>query len=300
MFAPTLKGSTPILEEKRRCKVIFLSNDRTEEAFRASCRKNVGIDVVPYDLDKTKAMRDLFDLKTIPALMILKNQDFEQRFPIVVTNGRNTLVADPEAERFPWVAKEDENKISIIDRLIIRGKHGKWWELGHHVNPDFPDQIYMDEHAVRARAGLLNIFTWIAIINVFFWKETDYVQWMFPLIAYEFVSSSVVGLTPISPFGILGSLLSVALHPEPHWKPARPKRLAWLIGFTLSFMCFMFVTFRDQLGPAAYKPLVKTTVLTCNIATWFESSNGFCFGRFIYNTVVVPMYKLEECAECKL
>jgi len=67
-FAPTVISSAETLEKEKRCKVVFVSNDRTEEAFRASCRKVSGIDVVPYDLDKTRTMRDLFDLKTIPAL----------------------------------------------------------------------------------------------------------------------------------------------------------------------------------------------------------------------------------------
>jgi thiol-disulfide isomerase/thioredoxin len=146
-FAPTVKEAVNDLEQKR-CKVVFCSNDRTEEAFAASCKKNVGIDVVPYNLEKTRVMRDLFDLKTIPALMILKNAMFKARFPEVVTNGRNTLVADPHGKDFPWVS---EGPMSALDRLIIRGKYGKWWELGHHVNPDFPDQVYMDE--VSARAG---------------------------------------------------------------------------------------------------------------------------------------------------
>ena len=132
-FAPTVKAAASTLEQKK-CKVLFLSNDRTDEAFRASCRKNAGIDVVPYNLEKTRLVRDLFDLTTIPALMILKNQDFSKLTPQVVTNARNTLVADPQAERFPWV---QEHHMSWKDRFIIRGKYGKWWELGHHVNPDF-------------------------------------------------------------------------------------------------------------------------------------------------------------------
>jgi len=186
------------------------------------------------------------------------------------------------------------------DRFIIRGKYGKWWELGHHVNPDFPDQLYMDEHAVRARAGLLNVVTWIAIINVWEWKEPDIVLILFPLVAWEFLTSLIVGLTPISPFGIVGTLMAIAMHPEPLWKPAKPKRFAWAIGLVLSTLCFIWVSIRKDLGPDVYYPLVRTTVVLCNLATWFESANGFCFGCFIYNTVIVPMYKLEECSECKL
>ena len=158
----------------------------------------------------------------------------------------------------------------------------------------------MDEHAVRARAGLLNIVTWVAIINVFEVQDPDWVLYMFPFVAYEFLSSMIVGLTPISPFGILGTLLSIAMHPEPLWKPARPKRFAWLIGLVLSTLCFVWVAIREELGRYVYLPLVRTTVILCNLATWFESSNGFCFGCFIYNNVIVPVYHLEECSECKL
>lgn len=130
-FAPTVKASVPILEEQKKCKVVFLSNDRTEEGFQASCAKNQGIDVVPYNLEKTRAVRDMFELKTIPALLIFKN-DGKQN-PTIITDARNTLVADPEARYFPWI----KEKMSKMDRFIIRGRYGKWWELGHHINPDF-------------------------------------------------------------------------------------------------------------------------------------------------------------------
>jgi thiol-disulfide isomerase/thioredoxin len=133
-FAPTVKQSVKYFEEKKT-KVLFLSNDRTDEAFKASCKKNTGIDVIPYDLDKTRGLRDLFDLKTIPALMILKNSNFTHKTPTVVTNARNTLVADPECKSFPWVS---EGPMSAWDRLFIHGKYGKV----SHFKPVFFVQIF--------------------------------------------------------------------------------------------------------------------------------------------------------------
>lgn len=159
-FAPTVNTSAANLETNKRCKVIFVSNDRTQEAFQASCIKNAGIDVMPYDLAKTQAMRDLFGLKTIPAFMVLRNNDLGAAVPPVVTNARNALAADPEAVHFPWKKPDVPEKISMMDRLFIRGKYGRWWELGHHANPEHPDQVYMDEHAVRIRAGFLNTISW--------------------------------------------------------------------------------------------------------------------------------------------
>jgi hypothetical protein len=92
----------------------------------------------------------------------------------------------------------------------------------------------------------------------------------------------VIGMTPISPFGILGTMMAIIFHPEPHWKPAKPKvryplhrpqiifffngrwfsltftfsrsqRFAWGIGLVLSYTCFMLVQFRDEIGPDVYK-----------------------------------------------
>ena len=39
-FAPHVVRSAPLLEKKRRCKVVFVSGDRDNENFEASCKKN--------------------------------------------------------------------------------------------------------------------------------------------------------------------------------------------------------------------------------------------------------------------
>eukprot|EP00934_Nitzschia_sp_Nitz4_P006239 Nitzschia sp. Nitz4//scaffold266_size26515//3664//4746//NITZ4_008253-RA/size26515-processed-gene-0.8-mRNA-1//-1//CDS//3329544856//6229//frame0 len=296
-FAPTVISSAPDLEAKKT-KVVFASGDRDDEGFQASVKKNRGIDVMPYDLDRVKAMRDLFELKTIPALMILKNSDFHRPTPIVVVNGRHNLVDDPRAKNFPWTADKEEH-MSAMDRFIIRGKYGKWWELGHHANPEKPDEVYMDEHAVRARAGILNIITWIALINVFFWKEPDMVKALFPIVSWEFLSSMTIGLTPLSPIGVLGTLLSIMLWDKPHWKPARPKRFAWAIGVFLATSCLLVFVFRKDLGEA-YRPAIGAVVIACNTATWLESCCGFCLGCYIYNNYMTKWFHVEECQECKL
>jgi hypothetical protein len=191
------------------------------------------------------------------------------------------------------------NHISAKDRLFIRGKYGKWYELGHHSNPDKPADMYMDEHAVRARAGILNVITWLALMNIFFFQNHLLVKVLFPLIAYEFLSSSIFGLTPLAPIGFLGTLLAILLHPEPYWKPAKPKRFAWLVGLFLSVCCFTFFSLRQELG-SAYKPLVALVVFTCNFFTWLESACGFCVGCFVYNTFLTKWFHLEECSECKI
>jgi hypothetical protein len=171
---------------------------------------------MPYDTSKTRAMRDLFGITTIPALMILDNKDCSSESPPVIGNGHHNLESDPYLRAFPWRQDDDEKMgkhVSSKDRLIIQGKYGKWWELGHHSNVEKPHEMYMDEHAVRARAGILNVITWLALMNIFFFQNHLLVKVLFPLMAYEFLSSSIFGLTPLAPVGFFATLLAILLHP---------------------------------------------------------------------------------------
>lgn len=303
-FAPKVVASAELFRQQD-CKLIFASNDRDPEAFGRSCQKYAGIDVIPYDTSRTRTMRDLFDIKTIPALFILKNENFDSDKPTVVTNARRSLEGDPQLKGFPWSTPDktpqdqSSGHVSAMDRLLIRGKYGNWWNLGHRANPSQPDHIYMDEHAVRIRAGIINIITWVALMNVFFFKDHTLVKVLFPLVAFEFFAAMTTGLTPIAPIGTLGTLLAILLHPEPYWKPAKPKRFAWAIGLILATTCFVLFLNRAGLGEA-YKPLVATVVFTCNVFTWLEASAGFCLGCFVYNYYLVRWFNLEECAECKI
>jgi thiol-disulfide isomerase/thioredoxin len=300
-FAPSVVASKPVLESKK-CKVIFVSNDRDLENFHLSCAKVRGLDVMQYDLSKTAQMRDLFGLKTIPALMILRNADFAKDSPHVYSNAREILELDPKCEQFPWgsIEKKQAAPVTAFERLWIHGRHGNWWQLGHtNVSEVHPKDMYMDEHAVRIRAGLLNVITWIAVMNVFFMNDPDLAAVIFGIVSWEFVVSMIFGLTPFAPLGWIGVMLSIILQPAPLWKPAKPKRFAWLIGLTLALSCFILVQYRSDLGKA-YKPAVGAIALTCNLATWLEGNAGFCVGCFIYNNVLVKMFSYEECNECKL
>lgn len=299
-FAPTVNASATLLAQEKRCKVVFVSNDRSLEAFEASCRKNASLDAMPYDVAKAQIMRDMFDLKTIPALVILRNRNFAASRPEQVTNARKTLVADPMALHFPWTKPKKPEAVSMVDRLIIRGKYGQWWELGHHANPEHPDQTYMDEHAVRIRAGFLNIISWLAVINIFIWKQPNFVRFVYPLVAFEFIASANLGMGPVAPIGVISTVIASILQPIPYWKPAKPKRFAWYIGLGLATSCLAIFLSRDEFPKDYYTPSIGAVALTCMLATWLESSTGFCLGCFVYNTFMVPYFQMEECSECKL
>ena len=163
--------------------------------------------------------------------------------------------------------------------------------------------MYMDEHAVRIRAGILNIISWMALLNIVVFRELTVVYALYPVVAWEFIASSVFGLTPLAPIGTVATLLAILFQPVPLWKPANPKRFAWSIGLVLASVCFLTVVWfrRAGLSEDSYLYMLGTTVIMCNIFTWLESVCGFCLGCFVYNTVLVPyMDNLQECEECKL
>lgn len=61
-----------------------------------------------------------------------------------------------------------------LDRFLTRGEHASKYgvfSMGHVgvvVGAGDNDTPWIDEHAVRIRAGMLNVISWTALINVFF------------------------------------------------------------------------------------------------------------------------------------
>jgi hypothetical protein len=279
-----------------------ITNDRDAENYEASCAKMRGVDMLTYDTSRTQKLRDLFGLKTIPALMILENDNFDQANPRVITNARNILENDPKLAGFPWDPLEAEKPVTGWDRFFIHGKHGQWWHLGHrNVSKIHPEMMYMDEHAVRIRAGLLNTISWMAMINVWFFKNQLFIKVMFPVIALEFLSSGIIGMTPVAPLATLATLIAMVLQPTPLWKPANPKRFAWAVGLTLATSCFLVFQYRNTFATdTQYRITISIFIAMCNFFTWLESSAGFCVGCFIYNRYLTKWFGLQECSDCKL
>jgi hypothetical protein len=308
-FAPDVVKSSFELETKRKCKIVFVSGDRSEEAYEKSCNKLQGIDTMPFDIARAKTMRDLFKIKTIPALMILRNENFNSSRPAVIMNARHLLPRDTTLELVGWKNGEDGKrglhpvtKLTLKER-IFKENHGGMWQFGHtSINPVYPEKMYMDEHVVRIRAGLLNICSWIAIGNTLGPKLPLVVCTLGPLVIWEFLSTLMFGLGPLSSISTLAQILTHIFQPKPLWMPARPKQFAWGIGFCLSTLCAATFIAREELNAAAgmnlASPIIFTSIAFCLLATWLESSCGFCPGCFVYNTMLTKLFNVEECVEC--
>ncbi|CAD7945017.1 unnamed protein product [Amoebophrya sp. A25] len=236
---------------------------------------------------------------------------------VVKPNMRNELVNDPNCAAFPWLASEIgmksqeellmhfgeganiEAKTALNIEVSSRGRSGGFrdrisktqlLDLGKNIN----GKLYMDEHTVRARAGLLNITSWLAIINILLWKESTLLYVLYPVVFYDMLVASAFGVVPLSPYGFVGAFLASTFGPsQPLWKPAEPKRFAWIIGFFLVNTCFLGWFYE-------IRPLLLMAVAMCNAATWAESALGFCVGCWMWNTIIAPRLGQAACEECKL
>jgi hypothetical protein len=83
--------------------------------------------------------------------------------------------------------------------------------------------MMVNETATRARTGLLNILSSTTIFILLAWPELDPVPYAGSFIIFEMVIASRFGLTPMSPAGLLGKIITIRM--KPVWKPTKPKRL---------------------------------------------------------------------------
>jgi hypothetical protein len=145
--------------------------------------------------------------------------------------------------------------------------------------------LRINETATRARAGLLNILSTVTIVLMLFKPELDPVIIVGPYVIFDMVSTALFGLTPLSPTGIIGTLIT--LHAHPLWKPVKPKRFAWTLGAVLGITCLTF-----RLIGLGTIPIV-TVLSMCFILTWLEAVLGFCVGCWMHSLFF-------GCEVCKL
>ena len=158
-----------------------------------------------------------------------------------------------------------------------------WWTMGEIINKNFGPRI--NETATRARAGLLNILSAITIVLLIFKPELDPVIYVGPFVIYDMTIAAIFGLTPFSPMGILGTLIT--LKADPLWKPTQPKRFAWSLGAFLGVTCLtMRLLNIDNVW-------IIGVVVICFILTWLESSLGFCVGCWMHG-------KIWGCEDCSV
>lgn len=145
--------------------------------------------------------------------------------------------------------------------------------------------LRVNETATRARAGLLNVIASTTIFLLIAAPQLDPVIYVGPFVIFDMFTAAAFGLTPLSPTGVLGTLLTMWVRPV--WKPTQPKRFAWTLGGSLGVIC---------LGMRLYQVAntwIIGVVAICFMLTWLEAVLGFCVGCWIHS-------RLFECEVCEV
>mmetsp|Transcript_146936 Transcript_146936/g.208320 ORF Transcript_146936/g.208320 Transcript_146936/m.208320 type:complete len:356 (+) Transcript_146936:56-1123(+) len=301
LFMPSVDFAYNHADLQKKCKVLLVGGDKTKENFEAYRDKYPHFLSLSFEetLSLKEDLRDKWKIQTIPHVVLL-----DRAAKLVQGNIRMQIENNPQCHGFPWIGvrvtpgvstaginADPEKHWTLTQRIV---KTPRFWQLGHLAKEASPQSMYMDEHAVRARAGLLNITSWMALINIFFLKEKLALWILWPIVGWDMLSAALFGLTPLSPYGMLATLLAYLFGPaEPLWKPAAPKRFAWMIGFALVNTCGIAGVFNSR------EAMIVAAVM-CNVATWAECALGFCAGCWMWNTIIAPRLGQKPCQECKL
>ncbi len=142
-----------------------------------------------------------------------------------------------------------------------------------------------DATAVRARAGLLNIVLGVTIAFTALRPELDVAFYVMPILVFDMLTAVLFGLTPLSPTGVLATLLTRAIPSAA--TPHLPKRFAWSLGGLLAVTCLLLTRVgTDEVA------LLGTLGLFF-VLTWLDAALGFCVGCWMYS-------KLFGCKVCRV
>jgi hypothetical protein len=143
-------------------------------------------------------------------------------------------------------------------------------------NPISPPAM-VNEHQVRAAAGLTMVAGAVAFSFAYFQKVYWPLQAVSVLFAAEFAIRVTAGLA-WSPVGALAGLLTGRRVPD--WVSARPKRFAWTLGLAMSGAMAIIT----NSGIRGWLP--RSICLVCLTLMWLESVLGLCLGCEIHRLLV--------------
>jgi hypothetical protein len=147
----------------------------------------------------------------------------------------------------------------------------------HAVGAQEMHAATVNEHQARVAAGVTMAVGAIA----FTYANFDQVFWPMRTVStffcVDFLVRVVAGLER-SPTGLLAGWLT--RRQAPQWVSAKPKRLAWTLGFAMTLA--MAVITNDGI----HGTLPRTICLICLTLMWLEAVLGLCLGCELYRIMV--------------
>ncbi len=148
---------------------------------------------------------------------------------------------------------------------------------GLYIDGNPADYPVVNERAVRATAGLTLIAASVAFVYAFFWQYYIPIKVVTVVFAIDFAIRLLFGMTPLSPFGVIGTWM--VRNQRPDWVGATQKRFAWSIGLVVA----LFMAVITNLNVTGNIPF--TICFLCMTLMWMESTLGICVGCKIYRVV---------------
>jgi len=149
------------------------------------------------------------------------------------------------------------------------------FEFGEKVQ-DY-DTLMFNEREVRAAAGIVFFFAFMAFMHGFLTGNNEPTKLMVSVFLFDFFIRIFIS-PKYSPSMVVGRWM--VNNQKPEYTDAAPKRWAWSIGFTLAAVMFYLVVLNEIRGPI--------NILTCALCLgllFFEAVFGICAGCKIYNLV---------------
>jgi len=147
------------------------------------------------------------------------------------------------------------------------------FNFGENINGyDVP---VFNEREVRAAAGIVFLFAFMAFMNGFLTGNNEPTKLMVSVFLMDFFIRVFIN-PKYAPSMVVGRW--VVNNQTPEYVGAAPKRWAWTFGFLLAAIMFYLVVLNNIRGPA--------NILTCALCLgllFFEAVFGICAGCKVYN-----------------
>jgi len=135
--------------------------------------------------------------------------------------------------------------------------------------------LVFNEREVRAAAGIVFLFAFMAFMNGFLTGNNEPTKWMVSVFLFDFFIR--IFLNPkYAPSMVVGRWM--VNNQTPEYVGAPQKRWAWALGFILATVMFYLVVLNNVRGPVNI-----LVCASCLGLLFFESVFGICVGCKIYN-----------------
>ncbi|MCF6278927.1 MAG: DUF4395 domain-containing protein [Flavobacteriaceae bacterium] len=132
----------------------------------------------------------------------------------------------------------------------------------------------LNEREIRASAGLLFLFMFIAIVTVMFTRDFTMLKYMVTIFMVEMAIRVFIN-PKYAPFLIIGRFM--VRKQTPLYVGAPQKKFAWIIGLVLSASMFVLLSIMNT-----YSPIVGVICIVCLFFLFFEVAFNICIGCKLY------------------